>query len=421
MTLEQVTELYASVLRQLLPEGGYDKSPNTVIAKDIYAHAKLLAQADLDAHRLLKVIDSIPEELIDEFEYEYGLPLKCSTNVSRTFAERVEILKWVRNNQNVYNKKYLTQLFAIFGVVLVDVIKFKPIQCTAPCNAPVNTEQLRYKVRLHLLYPVNADIECIIENYLPAYLRVDWMIDMPWGEWVVNCSNITVNRGIAHYTASKNNQVDYYDSFADLDLTEAIVRALHDVDMQKWQAVIDAANELTGVTDWMWDVTNNGITYIKTADPNDPQDDSYGKYMYSMGFGRFYSPNEACRSFTNAWSTSGITFVSANDTTCTTNQSGTIYSYNWVERVTNLDYVTPSESYNKKSISFDAVAQKIISNSQSSNQAISLLAEAFLETVAKSICNSDNTKQFVKLIDLISQFEQNKVLRKNRNYRHAKN
>lgn len=248
MTLEQVTELYASVLRQLLPDGGYDKSPNTVIAKDIYAHAKLLAQADLDAHRLLKVIDSIPEELIDEFEYEYGLPLKCSTNVSRTFAERIEILKWVRNNQNVYNKKYLIQLLAIFGVVLVDVIKFKPIQCTAPCNAPVNTEQLRYKVRLHLQYPVNADIECIIENYLPAYLRVDWMIDMPWGEWIVNCSNITVNRGIAHYTASKNNQVDYYDSFADLDLTEAIVRALHDVGMQKWQAVIDAVNELTGVT-----------------------------------------------------------------------------------------------------------------------------------------------------------------------------
>lgn len=40
MTFEQTVELYASVLRQLLPTGGYDTSPNTDIAKDIYAHAK---------------------------------------------------------------------------------------------------------------------------------------------------------------------------------------------------------------------------------------------------------------------------------------------------------------------------------------------------------------------------------------------
>lgn len=417
MTLEQVTELYASVLRQLLPDGGYDKSPNTVIAKDIYAHAKLLAQADLDAHRLLKVIDSIPEELIDEFEYEYGLPLKCSTNVSRTFAERIEILKWVRNNQNVYNKKYLIQLLAIFGVVLVDVIKFKPIQCTAPCNAPVNTEQLRYKVRLHLQYPVNADIECIIENYLPAYLRVDWMIDMPWGEWIVNCSNITVNRGIAHYTASKNNQVDYYDSFADLDLTEAIVRALHDSDMQKWQAVIDAANELTGVTDWVWDVSNEQIIY-KIVNQNSQTGYQYIYYVGPEYKG--YTPEEACRlqHVGNGSGTSWIGDIYYDSTPTSIDPYGKCRGTKWptgwtMYRDKNPLYnpLDPS-SFVELKVSFFVVAQKIISNSQSSNQATSLLAEAFLETVAKSICNSDNTKQFVKLTDIISQFEQNKVLRK---------
>ena len=55
MTLEETTKIYASVLRQLLPVGGYDTALNTVVAKDIYAHAKALAQCDLDAKRLLSV------------------------------------------------------------------------------------------------------------------------------------------------------------------------------------------------------------------------------------------------------------------------------------------------------------------------------------------------------------------------------
>lgn len=44
---------------------------------------------------------------------------------------------------------------------------------TAPCNSPVNTEQLRYKVKLVLQSPVEADMDCIIYNYLPAYVRYD--------------------------------------------------------------------------------------------------------------------------------------------------------------------------------------------------------------------------------------------------------
>lgn len=78
----------------------------------------------------------------------YGLPLKCSINAGRTLAERIEILKWIRQHRNVMNREYLEQILAIFGVTLIDVVKFKPMQCTAPCNAPVNTERLRYKVLL---------------------------------------------------------------------------------------------------------------------------------------------------------------------------------------------------------------------------------------------------------------------------------
>jgi len=173
MTLEETTKLYEMVLRQLLPVGGYDRAPNTDIANDIYGHAKALAQCDLDAKRLLNVLDSIPVELLEEYEKEYGLPLKCQTNVTQTVEERLAIVNWIRNTKNVLNTEYLEQLLSIFNVNLVELVKYKPMQCTAPCNSPVNTEQLRYKVKLVLQSPVEADMDCIIYNYLPAYIRYD--------------------------------------------------------------------------------------------------------------------------------------------------------------------------------------------------------------------------------------------------------
>ncbi|WP_336937102.1 hypothetical protein [Acinetobacter modestus] len=172
MTLEETTKIYASVLRQLLPVGGYDTALNTVVAKDIYAHAKALAQCDLDAKRLLSVLEAIPPELLSEYEQEYGLPLKCQTNVAQTIEERLQVINWIKNTKNVFNLDYLEQLLAIFNVDF-ELITYKPMQCTAPCNSAVNTEQLRYKVKLKLQSPVLADIDCIISNFLPAFLRYD--------------------------------------------------------------------------------------------------------------------------------------------------------------------------------------------------------------------------------------------------------
>jgi hypothetical protein len=82
-------------------------------------------------------------------------------------------VNWIRNTKNVLNTEYLEQLLSIFNVNLVELVKYKPMQCTAPCNSPVNTEQLRYKVKLVLQSPVEADMDCIIYNYLPAYVRYD--------------------------------------------------------------------------------------------------------------------------------------------------------------------------------------------------------------------------------------------------------
>lgn len=173
MTLTETAQLYAMVLRQLLPVGGYDTAPNTIIAADIYAHAKVLAQADLDAKRLLNVLEGIPTELLSEYEAEYGLPLKCTVNATKSIAERLQIINWFKTTENVFNRVYLEQLLLIFGITLLDLVTYQPMQCTAPCNTSVNTEQLRYKVKLQLKGPVTADMDCIIKNYLPAYIRYD--------------------------------------------------------------------------------------------------------------------------------------------------------------------------------------------------------------------------------------------------------
>lgn len=173
MALEETTKLYEMVLRQLLPTGGYDRSPHTNIADDIYGHAKALAQCDLDAKRLLNVLESIPAELLEEYEKEYGLPLKCQTNVAQTVEERLAIVNWIRNTKNVLNTEYLKQILILFNVNLIELVKYRPMQCTTACNAPVNTDRLRYKVKLKLQSPVLADMDCIIYNYLPAYIRYD--------------------------------------------------------------------------------------------------------------------------------------------------------------------------------------------------------------------------------------------------------
>ncbi|MNE54254.1 hypothetical protein D3C80_1490190 [compost metagenome] len=132
-----------------------------------------MAQTDLDAKRLLNVLETIPIELLEEYEQEYGLPLKCTTNVAQTVEERLEIVNWIRRTKNVLNTDYIKQLLVIFNVNLIELVTYKPFKCTAPCNSPVNTEQLRYKVKLRLQSPVNADINCLIKNYLPAFLRYD--------------------------------------------------------------------------------------------------------------------------------------------------------------------------------------------------------------------------------------------------------
>lgn len=421
MSLEQTTDLYASVLRQLLPEGVYDTAEMTHVADDIYAHAKALAQADIDAHRLLQVLETIPVDLLADYEREYGLPMQCMVPGSQTIEERINVLRWIRQHRNVMNREYLEQILAIFGVTLVDVVKHYPMQCTAPCTAPVNTERLRYKVLLRLQYPMTADMSCIIENYLPGYLRVEWIVDMPWGEWIIN-PTVTVNTaGIAHYKAYKTNQRQYYDSFADFDLVTALVRSFHDSDIRQNQAVTVALASITKGNVYQW---FNDIDVIKYKETTSITENTIVNAKWKGTFDSFekavladYTPVSVS---SDGWSYTGLIFdykpaEPYNGTNIVRYAKYTgrknAYGYAIGDYVVRVEVKTLSVTQKEYEIAYSDIAKKIIANTSSLNPSEALAANNFLKAIANSIFDQYETKQFVKLSDLLSQLERNKTLR----------
>ena len=165
----------ADVLMQHLPHGPYDPSHNTNIYKDIVAHSKALALVKTSASRIFAVLNGIPNELINEFEREYGLPLLCGDNsVGDTLAERTaEIERVKREGHVLLNLAGLNKLFARYNQTVLNVETYRPMQCIGSCVDPLNTDRLRFRVTLTLAKPITADFECLSRNYLPASLRLD--------------------------------------------------------------------------------------------------------------------------------------------------------------------------------------------------------------------------------------------------------
>ena len=81
-------------------------------------------------------------------------------------------------------------------------------------------------------------------------------------------------------------------------------------------------------------------------------------------------------------------------------------------RVENPAYDPEAEDEREKTIPLETVAEKIVSNAETSaDEVLKLLSEDYIDLVAESIFNIDISKQFVKLEDLIPQLEANKLLR----------
>lgn len=81
-----------------------------------------------------------------------------------------------------------------------------------------------------------------------------------------------------------------------------------------------------------------------------------------------------------------------------------------VQRIDNPNY-NPNAEADIRTLPFLTVAEKIVSNITSPNQAVSLMAEVYLEKIANSVLEIEFNDQYVKETDIVPLFEVNKVLR----------
>ena len=269
--------------------------------------------------------------------------------------------------------------------------------------------------KLNVVYGVTTPSTPILPPPTPAF-----------GDWILN-QGFTILGDDIRYTGYKTNGIDTYDSFATFSLETALVRSFYDTDMRQWQAFKDAVNELTGVTDWVFDSINNRIFYTESNSEFCATFESCpsNEYLFTQGGKLFTTALAAGQSRIDELvaevPTRSYTF---NSTTCPSNPTETLscnvvfnaehskpYTYTVnVSTILNPSY-NPNAEGEVTYLPLPSVAQKIISNTLSSNEGISLLAEAYIDEVTNSIFDSDESKQFVKMEDLIDQFEENKVLR----------
>ena len=229
----------------------------------------------------------------------------------------------------------------------------------------------------------------------------------PFGNWILNQGYELVTEDIK-YTAYNTNGVSYYDSFANFDLVTALVRSFHDSDLQQYVAFTTAVEQLLGAVDWVLDPANNRIKYTVVND----------KYLYSFPYSNLKANSKAeaaaigcpyvAKQRGKTW-TGGFYEQGSNSSTLVlicNFSNGTTASTGY--SITS----NPDSKKEEKTIPLDVVAQKVISNADSSaDEVLKLLSEDYINLVANSVFDSNPSKQFVKLEDLIPQLEANKVLR----------
>ena len=220
------------------------------------------------------------------------------------------------------------------------------------------------------------------------------------------------------YTGYKTNGVDTYDSFALSNLQDALVKSFFDPDLQQYATFTTAVEQLIGAVDWVLDPANNQIVYTPNADPSQPNPNIPKIWLFQD---KFINPNQvgfsnvaaACNFLIGKklWSTSKIvTSVDATESGCMAYNNGSLFGSVSVVQVANPAY-DPDKEDEKKTLPLETVAQKVISNAEGGDEVLNLLSEDYINLVANSIFDSNPAKQFVKLSDLNSQLEANKVLR----------
>ena len=166
---------HKTVLLELLPKGAYDTAHSTLVAKDVTGHAKALEQVQADAELLLFAASEIPPELLSEYERDYALPRACSFVPAQDQAARIAAIQAASTPQQHYTTQGVIDLFDSFGVTVLDIQRYRPLQCTAPCTAALDTARSRFKLTIRLQAPVMADLDCLLDHYLPNAWRVDFI------------------------------------------------------------------------------------------------------------------------------------------------------------------------------------------------------------------------------------------------------
>ena len=222
----------------------------------------------------------------------------------------------------------------------------------------------------------------------------------PFGNWILNQGYELVNEDIK-YTAYNTNGVIYYDSYANFNLVTALVRSFHDSDLQQYDAFTTAVEQLIVAVDWVLDPANNRVVYY--------QDDYIYTMTYANQIKEFNTLEQACAYAEQAGRDYGYTDITGHK--IVNGSCRVIYGSD--SAYDNVPIYREQVAENQeKYLPFDVVAQQVISNAESSpDEILKLLSQDYINLVSESIFNTDTSKQFVNLEDLVPQLENNKVLR----------
>ena len=244
-----------------------------------------------------------------------------------------------------------------------------------------------------------------------------------FGDWILN-QGFTILGDDIRYTGYKTNDVDTYDSFALSNLQNALVKSFLDTDLQQYAAFTTAVEQLTGTVDWVLDLANNQIVYYLEPETTDPRNNEYYMWEFqTQSYSYSLSPQALCSAVTTyidslyphgKYDKSEVTTQTPTYVNCYISSTQTPFSgTETVNRVANPAYdPNATDEDREKTLPLEVVAQKVISNAESSeDEVLKLLSEDFINLVANSVFDNNPSKQFVKLEDLIPQLETNKVIR----------
>lgn len=247
------------------------------------------------------------------------------------------------------------------------------------------------------------------------------ILPKPFGDWILN-QGFTVLGDDIRCTGYKTNGIDIYDSFADFDLVTALVRSFHDSDLQQYAAFTTVVEQLIGTVDWVLDPTNNQIRYEEqppsdgTLDPNYQYICNVNTTLYNQRVdtvtqcGQAYV--EKCNQSSGCALESVVSCHYTNNAYCVFQRKPQYGGTTNSQVATRVPRVDPIPELEEKYLPLDVVAAQVISNADSGeDQVLQLLSQDYVNLVANSIFDTNASKQFVKLEDLIPQLEANKVLR----------